>query len=86
MRNIYDFVVFPASRTMLFVYRVSAVDLYFKVISCNCMTAKQKVKYFKSASNQNELKEINQFISNPKINATGIASSKFGIILLYEEE
>jgi hypothetical protein len=49
------------------------------------MTAKQKVKYFKSAKNQNELKEISQFISDPKINATGIASSKFGIILLYEE-
>jgi hypothetical protein len=49
------------------------------------MSAKQKVKYFKSAKNQNELKEISQFISDPKINATGIASSKFGIILLYEE-
>jgi hypothetical protein len=85
MPNIYDFVVIPVSTSMPFVYRVSTVDLYFKVISCNCMTAKQKVKYFKSASNQNELKQINQFISNPKINATGIASSKFGIILLYEE-
>ena len=49
------------------------------------MTAKQKVKYFKSAENQNELEQINQFISDTKINATGIASSKFGIILLYEE-
>jgi hypothetical protein len=49
------------------------------------MTAKQKVKYFKSAEDQNDLDQINQFISDPKINATGIASSKFGIILLYEE-
>ncbi|TLX87400.1 MAG: hypothetical protein E6L04_00865 [Thaumarchaeota archaeon] len=48
------------------------------------MTAKQKVKYFKSAENQNELEEINQFISNPGIKATGIASSKFGIILYPE--
>jgi hypothetical protein len=50
------------------------------------MTAKQKVEYFKSAENQNDLDKINQFISNPNINATGIASSKFGIILLYEEK
>ena len=49
------------------------------------MTAKQKVKYFKSAEDQNDLDQINQFISSPKINATGIASSKFGIILLDEE-
>jgi hypothetical protein len=49
------------------------------------MTAKQKVKYFKSAESQKDLEEINQFISNPKINATGIASSKFGIIVLYGE-
>ena len=52
----------------------------------DCMTAKQKVKYFKSAESQNELEEINEFISSPKINATDIASSKFGIILLYEEK
>jgi hypothetical protein len=52
----------------------------------DCMTAKQKVKYFKSAENQNELEEINQFISNTGINATGIASSKHGIILLYQEK
>ena len=50
------------------------------------MTAKQKVEYFKSAKNQNDLDKINQFISNPNINAIGIASSKFGIILLYEEK
>lgn len=36
----------------------------------DCMTAKQKVKYFKSAENQNELEQINEFISSPKINAT----------------
>ena len=86
MADICDFVVIPVLTSMPFVYMVSAVDLYFKVISCNCMTAKQKVKYFESASNQNELKQINQFISNPKINATSIASSKFGIIVLYEED
>jgi hypothetical protein len=50
------------------------------------MTAKQKAESFKSAENQNDLDKINQFISNPNINAPGVASSKFGIILLYEEK
>ena len=49
------------------------------------MTAKQKVKYFKSAEDQNDLREMNVFISDPKINAIGISSSKYGIVLLYEE-
>ena len=85
MADISNFVIIPVLTSLLFVYMVSAVDLHFEVISCNCMTAKQKVKYFESASNQNELDQMNQFISNPKINATSIASSKFGIIVLYEE-
>ena len=50
------------------------------------MTAKQNVKYFKRAKDQADLAQLNQFISDSKINAIGIASSKFGIILLYEEK
>ena len=50
------------------------------------MTAKQKVKYYKPAEDQKDLGQINQFISDPKINVTGITSSKDGIIILYEEK
>jgi hypothetical protein len=49
------------------------------------MTEKQKVKIFRSMNGKSAIDQINEFISDPKINAIGIAMSDVDVMVLYEE-
>ena len=54
------------------------------------MTKNQKVKYFDNTDqekkNRTAEERINQFLQQDSVNAIGIAMSKYGTFVLYEEK
>jgi hypothetical protein len=53
------------------------------------MTNNQKIIYFANTPPESEkgssIEKLNEFISNPDIDAKSISAAQFGILLLYEE-
>jgi hypothetical protein len=52
------------------------------------MTSNQKVEFFMNTpigEGKSSLERLNEFISNPDVNAKSISATDLGIFLLYEE-
>jgi hypothetical protein len=53
------------------------------------MTSNQKVEFFMNTpigEGKSSLERLNEFISNPDVNAKSISATDLGIFLLYEDQ